>query len=107
MAVRWQLFGVAVAITLAMFVSLLLTSRKIMSLFQIGFIDLFKPIITPFIANGGAVIVVLGIIGSVRNLNLYSLFALMLLGLAVYSALSWASHRIIKLHEINVLKRTK
>ena len=107
MGVRWQIFGVAVAITLAMFVSLLLTSRKIISLLEMDFTDLFKPIIIPFIATGGAVIAVLGIIGFVKNLNLYSLFALMLVGLAVYSVLSWASHWILKSDEENVLKPIK
>jgi O-antigen/teichoic acid export membrane protein len=107
LGVKWQLFGIAVGITLAMFVSLLLTSLKIISLLEMDFVDLLKPVITPFMATCGAVLVVFSTMGFVKDLNLYSLFFLMVIGLAVYSVLIWASHRVLKSDGVNVLKLIK
>jgi O-antigen/teichoic acid export membrane protein len=107
LGVKWQLFGVAVGITLAMVVALLLTSLKIISLLEMHFADLLKPIIIPFVASGGAALTVLGTIGHVKSLNLYSLFFLMVVGLAVYSVLSWVSNRVFKSDGIVVLKLIK
>jgi O-antigen/teichoic acid export membrane protein len=100
---KWQLLGIAVAITLAMFVSLLLTSLKIISLLKMDFLDLLKSVIIPLMATCCAVLVVLSTIRFVKDLNLYSLFVLMVIGLAVYSVLIWASHRFFKKDGVAVL----
>jgi O-antigen/teichoic acid export membrane protein len=107
LGVKWHLFGVAVGITLAMVVALLLTSLKIISLLEMDFADLLKPIIAPFVAISGAALIVLYTMELVKGLNLYSLSFLMAVGLAVYSVLCWATHRVLKSDGIGVLKLTK
>jgi O-antigen/teichoic acid export membrane protein len=107
LGVRWQLFGVAVGITLTMVLALVLTSLKIMSVLEITFINLLRPMRATFLASGGAALAVLGAKGLVKHVNLYSLFFFMVVGLAVYIVLTWASNRILKSDGIGILELIK
>jgi O-antigen/teichoic acid export membrane protein len=107
LGIKWQLFGVAVGITIAMVVALLITSTKIISLLEMNFADLLKPIIIPFVASGVAALTVLCSIQFVKCSNLNSLFFLMAVGLAVYCILSWVSHRVLKSDGIRILNFIK
>ena len=85
-----------------MVVALLLTALIIISLLEMDFIDLLKPILIPFIASGGAALTVFGTIESVKELSLGSLPFFIIVGLAVYSALSWTLHRAFKSDNIGI-----
>jgi O-antigen/teichoic acid export membrane protein len=107
LGVWWQLFGVAVAVTLTMVLALVLTSIKIMSVLEMKFVDLLRPMRTPFLASGGSALTVVGTKVLVKHVNLYSLVFFMVVGLAVYIVLTWALNRILKSDGIGILKLIK
>jgi hypothetical protein len=78
-----------------------------MSVLEITFINLLRPMRATFLASGGAALAVLGAKGLVKHVNLYSLFFFMVVGLAVYIVLTWASNRILKSDGIGILELIK
>jgi PST family polysaccharide transporter/lipopolysaccharide exporter len=103
LGVKWGIFGVAVAISLSMILALVLTSIRIMSVLSIRFITLFKPVIVSILASGGAGLIVIGAKGFFKNVNFYSLFLLMVIGLGSYVGLVNIAHWYFRCERTSIL----
>ena len=103
LGVKWGIFGVAVAISLSMIVALVLTSIRIMSVLRIRFISLFKPVIVSILASGGTGFMVIGAKAFFRNVDFYSLFLLVGIGLAGYFGLTRIAYWSFRCERTSIL----
>jgi lipopolysaccharide exporter len=104
---KWELLGVAIAISLSMILALLLTSIKIMSVLSIKFIQLFNPIIIPIFASTASGLIVIGAKVFFENIDCYSLFFLIGIGLVSYFILIRVTYWAFRFDNINILELIK